>query len=96
MSSNTLSIRVDDAAKERLAALAKSTGRTSSFLAAEAINAYLDINEWQVQGIRHAMASLDAGSSVAHGDVKAWAIALADGQDMPAPAGTNPRSSRRR
>jgi len=31
--------------------LAKSTGRSRSFLAAEAISAYLDTNEWQVAGI---------------------------------------------
>jgi RHH-type transcriptional regulator, rel operon repressor / antitoxin RelB len=94
MSSSTLSIRVDDAAKERLAALAKSTGRTSSFLASEAINAYLEINEWQVEGIRQAMASLDAGSTVAHGDVKTWASALAAGHDSPLPTGTKSPSSK--
>jgi predicted transcriptional regulator len=44
--------------------LAKSTGRSRSFLAAEAINQYLDVNEWQVRGIRRAIASLDRGEGV--------------------------------
>ncbi len=35
------------------------TGRSRAFLAAEAISAYLDTNEWQVAGITKALASLD-------------------------------------
>jgi RHH-type transcriptional regulator, rel operon repressor / antitoxin RelB len=34
--------------KKRFDKLAKSTGRSRSFLAAEAIREYLDVNEWQV------------------------------------------------
>ncbi|MGZ8299750.1 MAG: CopG family ribbon-helix-helix protein [Rhodoplanes sp.] len=44
-------MRVDSSVKRRLEKLAKSTGRSRSFLAAEAIDAYLDVNEWQVDGI---------------------------------------------
>ena len=50
MSSTTVSVRIDPAIKKRLEKLAKSTGRSRSFLAAEAINEYLDLNEWQVTG----------------------------------------------
>jgi toxin ParE1/3/4 len=45
--------------------LAKNTGRSRSFLAAEAIAEYLAINEWQVAGIKRAMASLDRGERIA-------------------------------
>ena len=51
MSSTTVSVRIDPVIKKRLEKLAKSTGRSRSFLAAEAINEYLDLNEWQV--VRH-------------------------------------------
>jgi len=51
MRSATLSVRVDVVAKKRLERLAKNTGRSRSFLAAEAINEYLDVNEWQITGI---------------------------------------------
>ena len=37
----------DPVIKKRLEKLAKSTGRSRSFLAAEAINEYLNLNEWQ-------------------------------------------------
>ena len=58
--------RVDTGVKKRLERLAKSTGRSRSFLAAEAINEYLDVNEWQVGGIKRAIASLDRGEGVPH------------------------------
>jgi hypothetical protein len=34
------------------------------FLAAEAINEYLEINEWQVAGIKRAIASLDRSEEI--------------------------------
>jgi len=52
--------------------LAKNTGRSRSFLAAEAINEYLDLNEWQVAGIQKAVASLDRGEGIPHERVKDW------------------------
>ena len=72
MRSTTFTVRVDSAAKKRLEKLAKSTGRSRSFLAAEAINDYLDVNEWQVAGIKKAIASLDRGEGVPHDQVKDW------------------------
>jgi predicted transcriptional regulator len=72
MSSTTFTVRVEDDARRRLEKLAKNTGRSRSFLAAEAINEYLDVNEWQVAGIKQAIASLDEGRGVAHEDVKSW------------------------
>ena len=72
MPSTTFTVRVDPEVKKRLEKLAKSTGRTRSFLAADALNEYLNINEWQVAGIKLAMASLDRGEGVSHKQVKDW------------------------
>jgi RHH-type transcriptional regulator, rel operon repressor / antitoxin RelB len=72
MPSTTFTLRVDSSTKKRLEKLAKSTGRSRSFLAAEALDAYLDVNEWQVAGIRNAMVSLDRGEGIAHQAVEAW------------------------
>jgi predicted transcriptional regulator len=41
-------------------------------LAAEALNAYLDVNEWQVARIKRAIASLDRGEGVPHEEVMRW------------------------
>jgi len=70
MSSTTVSIRIDLAIKKRLEKLARSTGRSRSFLAAEAISEYVDLNEWQVAGIKKAEVSLDRGEGVPHEGVK--------------------------
>jgi RHH-type transcriptional regulator, rel operon repressor / antitoxin RelB len=72
MPSSTFTVRVDTSQIKRLEALAESTGRNRSYLAAEAINAYLDVNEWQVAGIKKAIASMDANGGVDHAEVKAW------------------------
>jgi RHH-type rel operon transcriptional repressor/antitoxin RelB len=69
MASTTFTVRVESLVKKRLEKLAKSTGRSRSFLAAEALNEYLDVNEWQVAGVKRAIASLDRGEGVSHQDV---------------------------
>jgi len=61
MSLTSVTVRVDLSVKKRLEKLAKSTGRSRSFLAAQAIGEYLEVNEWQVNGIRQAIVSLDRG-----------------------------------
>jgi len=75
MNTDTFSVRLDRATKSRLQKLAKSTGRSRAFLAAEAIEEYLDINEWQVAGIVGAIASIDRGKGIPHQRVKEWVAA---------------------
>jgi RHH-type rel operon transcriptional repressor/antitoxin RelB len=58
--------------KARLQQLAKSTGRSRAFLAAEAIEEYLDINECHVAGVLGAIASLYRGKGLPHQRVKEW------------------------
>ena len=85
MRSTTFTVRVDALAKKRLERLAKSTGRSRSFLAAEAINEYLDVNEWQVAGVRRAIASLDRGKGIPHERVKDWVASWGSGKEQPVP-----------
>jgi RHH-type transcriptional regulator, rel operon repressor / antitoxin RelB len=85
MRSTTFTVRADASAKKRLERLAKNTGRSRSFLAAEAINEYLDVNEWQVAGIRQAIASLDLGEGVPHQQVKDWITSWGSDREQPIP-----------
>jgi RHH-type transcriptional regulator, rel operon repressor / antitoxin RelB len=85
MSSTTFTVRVETDVKKRLEKLAKSTGRSRSFLAAEALSEYLDVNEWQVAGVRKAMGSLDRGESISHEQVKAWIYSWSGKRERPAP-----------
>ncbi|MGH7065011.1 MAG: CopG family ribbon-helix-helix protein [Stellaceae bacterium] len=56
-----LTTRIDPALRTRLEALARSTRRSKSFLAAEAIAAYVELNEWQIGEIAAGLADLDSG-----------------------------------
>ena len=85
MSSATFTVRVDSAVKKRLEKLAKSTGRSRSFLAAEAIGEFVDVNEWQIDGIKRAMQSLDRGEGIAHEQVREWVRSWGSRKERPAP-----------
>jgi RHH-type rel operon transcriptional repressor/antitoxin RelB len=85
MKSTTFTVRVDTSVKKRLERLAKSTGRSRSFLAAEAINEYLEFNEWQVAGIKRAIASLDRGERDSAYQVKDWVATWGTANEKPAP-----------
>ena len=85
VSSATFTVRVDSGVKKRLERLAKSTGRSRSFLAAEAINEYLEVNEWQVAGIKRAIASLDRGEGIPNDSVKDWVASWGSENEKPAP-----------
>ncbi|MBV8359931.1 MAG: CopG family ribbon-helix-helix protein [Deltaproteobacteria bacterium] len=76
---------MDLSVKKRLDKLAKSTGRSRSFLAAQAISEYLEVNEWQVSGIRQAIASLDRGEGIAHERVRDWVAFWGSGNEQPIP-----------
>lgn len=56
--------RIDTALKAKLDALARSTKRSKSYLAAEAIAAYVELNEWQIGEIEAGIAELDAGEAL--------------------------------
>jgi RHH-type rel operon transcriptional repressor/antitoxin RelB len=75
MSANALSIRLDQATKARLKILAQNTGRSRALLAAEAIEEYLDLTEWQAAGIVGALALLQRRKGVPHQRVKEWLAA---------------------
>ena len=81
----TFTVRVNPDDKKRLEALAKNTGRSRSYLAAEAIAEYLATNEWQVAGIYEALASLEKGQAVDHDEVSDWVRSWASENELPPP-----------
>jgi predicted transcriptional regulator len=68
----TLSVRLDSTVKKRLEALAQHSRRSKSFLAAEAIAAYVQAEEWQLAEIEQGLGELDAGQAVSHARVSTW------------------------
>jgi len=71
--STTMTIRLEDEVKLRLDRLAESTQRSKSFLAAEAIQQFVENNEWQIGQIEAALGEADAGDFAADEDVAALA-----------------------
>ncbi|MGD1073266.1 MAG: CopG family ribbon-helix-helix protein [Bryobacteraceae bacterium] len=72
MSTETLSIRLDPATKQRLDALSRRSKRSKSFLAAEAIAAFVEQEEWQLGEIHASIGELEAGKAVSHEKVADW------------------------
>ena len=68
----TLSIRIDAETKRRLDALSKRSKRSKSFLAAEAIAAYVESEEWQLGEIHAGVAEIESGQAVSHEKVSKW------------------------
>jgi len=68
----TLSIRIDTETKKRLDALSKRSKRSKSFLAAEAITAYVESEEWQLGELQVGIAELESGQEVSHEKVTKW------------------------
>jgi RHH-type transcriptional regulator, rel operon repressor / antitoxin RelB len=83
--SATFTVRVDETDKERLEALARSTGRSASILAAEAISEYLAVNEWQIEAIRTAMAETEQGETVSHEAVREWVVSWNTDRELEPP-----------
>jgi predicted transcriptional regulator len=70
-----LTSRITPETKERLERLAKITQRSKSHLTEQALDEYLDLNEWQVNGIVAAIDDADKNDAifVDHDDVvKQW------------------------
>lgn len=59
--SATMTIRLDGALKDRLDRLAVATHRSKSFLAAEAIKEFVELNEWQIEEINQAITEAENG-----------------------------------
>ncbi len=67
--STTMTIRLEPDVKGRLDVLAGATHRSKSWLAAEAIRTYIELNEWQVQETVNALAEADADKFATEEDV---------------------------
>ncbi len=68
--SSLISVRVPATVADRLENLAKSVDRSKSYLAAEAIEEYLDIHEWQVKAIQDGLHQIEQGAVIDLVDIK--------------------------
>ena len=68
--STTMTIRLEPELKDRLDELAEATHRSKSFLAAEAIRDFIELNEWQIQEIKAAIKEANNGEFASDKAVK--------------------------
>jgi predicted transcriptional regulator len=76
--STTMTIRVRPDGKEKLDRIATGTRRSKSFLAGEAVAAYVDRELEIIEGIERGMADAEAGRVVPHDEAMAEIYALID------------------
>ena len=69
--STTMTIRLDPEIKSRLDKLSAATHRSKSFLAAEAVREFIEINEWQIEEVENAIREADAGDFASNREVRA-------------------------
>jgi RHH-type rel operon transcriptional repressor/antitoxin RelB len=68
--STLVTVRVKPEIATRLERLAESMDRSKSYLAAAAIEEYLEIHEWQVQAIQEGIAAADRGETISFEEIK--------------------------
>lgn len=68
--STTMTIRLDDELKKQLDQLAAATQRSKSFLAAEAIREFVELNEWQIKELHRALKEADADDFASEKEIR--------------------------
>ena len=70
MGTSNVSTRIDNETAEKLEELSKATKRSRSFLAAEAIQKYVDEQSWQIDAIRKGVEEADKGNFATDKEMK--------------------------
>jgi RHH-type transcriptional regulator, rel operon repressor / antitoxin RelB len=85
--STTVTVRLDAQLKTKLEALSQSTQRSKSWLAAEAIKAYIEQESWQIEQIEEAIQQANHPDTqwIASEDVSAWLNTWGTEDEAPAP-----------
>ena len=68
--STTMTIRLEPELKSRLDKLSVATHRSKSFLAAEAVREFIELNEWQIDEIKAAVKEADTGDFASEQEIR--------------------------
>ena len=71
MESKTISFRLPDDKREALDLIAAALDRDRSYVLNEAIDAYLDVHQWQIEHIKAGIRQADAGEFATRNEVAA-------------------------
>jgi predicted transcriptional regulator len=70
MGKTTITFRLDSAKRETLDTIAEVTDRDRSYVLNEAIDAYLDIHQWQLEHIKKGLRQAQAGQFASEKEVR--------------------------
>lgn len=70
MKTVTLTVRIPSEVKDRLEALSKATDRTQAYLASQAIQEFIETQEWQIKAIEEGIEAAERGEFASDDQVK--------------------------
>ncbi len=85
-STTTVTVRIPTKLKNRLNKLADATARSRSWVAAQALEVYVEEQEWQVASIRKGIEDARAGRVVSHEKVARWLRSWGTRRTLPPPS----------
>jgi RHH-type transcriptional regulator, rel operon repressor / antitoxin RelB len=85
-SAATITVRIPTKLKNRLNKLADATARSRSWLAAHALEMYVNDQEWQIAAIQKGRKRARAGRTVSHEEVSGWLRSWGKKRELPPPA----------
>jgi RHH-type rel operon transcriptional repressor/antitoxin RelB len=71
MARDVITVRMDAEKREALDALSRAVDRDRSYLINEAVDAYLDVQRWQIAHIEEGLRQADAGEFASDDEVAA-------------------------
>lgn len=83
--SPALNIRLKPDTRERLARLARTSGRSSNFLIADAVESYVSDQERMLAEVSQADRQVESGHYIRHEDMKSWLLSWGTGHELPLP-----------
>ena len=83
--STTLTVRLPVTTKRRMDRLAKASQRSKAFLTLEAIENYLDLQEWQVAAVKEGLRAIEDGDTIPHSQVRDWLKTWGSDHETPPP-----------
>lgn len=81
MADTSITIRTDPELAAKVAALATAMDRSRNWVIEDALRQYVEVQAWQIEGIKEAIASLDRGEGITHEQVMAEMEELLSGRD---------------
>ncbi len=86
MKTQTLNLQISESIVEQLDSITKATGENRSSIIMRAIEAFLDVQAWQIEEIKAGLREIEAGDFASSEEVEAMFVELCGEASAPAEA----------